>query len=186
MQANEYNPQSDQSIHEVVVRKINTATASWWDLTTEGIMQRESVYEAVRRFYGSLDRFHVELALFIFPEHVLEEQHLKLHRRLQDMIATVRILTDVQDYPQTQANKAAIQKMTNGLIWSMYADMHGGRNPHDDNKIHPSANPHTDPRRTIEFIENSFKETILCPWHINNPDYCEAMKAESTNQNWAD
>ncbi|KAF7880482.1 uncharacterized protein EAF02_007328 [Botrytis sinoallii] len=180
MQTNEYNPESKKGIHEDVIREIDTITASW-----EGIMQRESVHEAVRRFYESDDRLNVELPMETLPEHVIQQQQVNLNQRLQDMVATIKRLLDFQEYPQTQGNKRAIRIAINALLSAVYEDMHGGRNPHNDNKIHPSANPHTDPRHTLEFLENSLKKPILCPWHIDNPDYCIDIIQESTNQNWA-
>ncbi|TGO56014.1 hypothetical protein BCON_0083g00060 [Botryotinia convoluta] len=114
MQTNEYDPESKKRIHEDVIRKINIITASW-----EGIMQRESVHEAVKRFYGSADRLHVELAVETLPENVIQNQQVNLNQRLQDMVATIKRLVDFQEYPQTKGNKGAIKIAINALLSAM-------------------------------------------------------------------
>lgn len=122
MQTNEYNPESKKGIHEDVIREIDTITASW-----EGIMQRESVHEAVRRFYESDDRLNVELPMETLPEHVIQQQQVNLNQRLQDMVATIKCLLDFQEYPQTQGNKRAIRIAINALLsavceWTLFSE----------------------------------------------------------------
>ena len=81
-------------------------------------MQRESVHEAVRRFYGSADRQHVGLPMETLPKHTIQQQQVSLNQRLQHMVATIKRLVDFQEYPQTQGNKRAIERAINALLSS--------------------------------------------------------------------